>query len=173
VYGKDGRPLYSWRVLLLPYLEEQELYQEFHLDEPWNSPHNMQLLVRMPASYAPPPRKASKLPAYHTYCRVFIGPGTLFEHPEGNTLASITDGTSRTLFVVEAGEPVPWTMPEGLAYDPNGPLPDLTGPFHDGFRVTFADGSRGFIRKDVSEAMLRALITRNGGESVRYDEVDP
>jgi len=163
VYGKDGRPLYSWRVLILPYLEEGELYQAFHLDEPWDSPHNIQLLERMPASYAPPRSKASKVPAYHTYCRV--------EHPEGNTLASITDGTSNTLLVVEAGEPVPWTMPEGLAYDPRGPLPDLTGPFADGFRVTFADCSRCFIPKDVGEATLRALITRNGGERVGRDEI--
>jgi Protein of unknown function (DUF1559) len=171
VYGKNGQPLYSWRVLLLPYLEEGELYQAFHLDEPWDSPHNIQLLARMPVSYAPPRSKAPRVPAYHTYCRVFAGPGTAFEDPVGNTLASISDGTSNTLLVVEAGEPVPWTMPEGLAYDPHGPLPDLTGPFHDGFRVTFADGSRGFIPKDVGEATLRALITRNGGELVGRDEI--
>jgi hypothetical protein len=57
VYGKDGKPLYSWRVLLLPYLDEQELYQQFQLDEPWDSPHNLQLLPRMPGFYAPPSGK--------------------------------------------------------------------------------------------------------------------
>src|SRR5438552_1781471 len=55
VYGEDGKPLYSWRVLLLPHIGEEKLYQEFHLDEPWDSPHNIDLLPGMPAIYAPPP----------------------------------------------------------------------------------------------------------------------
>ncbi len=51
VYGENGQPLYSWRVLILPYIEEDELYRQFKLDEPWNSPHNIQLLERMPILY--------------------------------------------------------------------------------------------------------------------------
>ena len=76
VLGKDGRPLLSWRVLLLPYVEGQELYREFHLDEPWDSPHNIQLLERMPSAYEP--FKDSPFPRGHTFYRVIVGPGSPF-----------------------------------------------------------------------------------------------
>jgi hypothetical protein len=78
--------------------------------------------------------------------------------------ADFPDGISRTLLFVEAGEPVPWTKPEELRYDPNGPLPYLRGPFHDLFRACTADGHYQYIRYDTPEATLRALITRNAGD---------
>jgi Protein of unknown function (DUF1559) len=164
VYGEDGTPLYSWRVLLLPLLEQEELYREFHLDEPWDSPHNLTLLPRMPGTYAPPRGKASKVPPHHTVCRVFHGPGAAFEGQVGLRLQDFLDGTSNTLLVVEAGEPVPWTQPEGLPYAADRPLPELPTLFRDGFRAAFADGSVRFIRRDTPEAALRALVTRNGNE---------
>src|SRR5919201_819842 len=87
VYGEYGQPLYSWRVLILPYIEQDELYKEFKLDEPWDSPHNLRLLPRMPATYAPPRGKASKVPPHHTVCHVFVGQGTAFEGRQGLRLA--------------------------------------------------------------------------------------
>src|SRR5437016_5495874 len=83
VYGRDGTPLLSWRVLVLPYLGQQDLYEQFHLDEPWDSPHNLQLLPKMPVLYAPPSGKTWKVPAYHTVCQVFVGKGAAFEGHEG------------------------------------------------------------------------------------------
>src|SRR5438309_4181754 len=74
-----GQPLYSWRVLLLPYLEEEKLYAEFHLHEPWDSPHNTSLLRRMPKVYAPPSGVATGAPPTSTFYQVFIGEGTPFE----------------------------------------------------------------------------------------------
>jgi hypothetical protein len=77
IYSKDGQPLLSWRVALLPYLEEQELYNQFHLDEPWDSPHNIQLLARRPDLYANGRRRPT--PSRETtYFQVFTGPDTLF-----------------------------------------------------------------------------------------------
>ena len=76
---EDGRPLHSWRVLLLPFIEQDELFKQFRLDEPWDSAHNLALLPRMPKTYAPPGRKASKVPPHHTALHVFVGPGTPFE----------------------------------------------------------------------------------------------
>ena len=170
VYGKDGEPLYSWRVLLLPFIEQDSLYQEFHLDEPWDSPHNLQLLPRMPATYSAPGRKAAKLPPYHTVCHVFVGSGAAFEGREGLRLPDdFPDGTSNTFLIVEAGEPVPWTKPEDLPYAPNQPLPDLRCLFKDGFRAGLADGSRRWVPKGASEETLRAAITRNGGEGTGPD----
>jgi hypothetical protein len=170
VYGKDGKPLHSWRVLLLPYLDQEDLYQQFKLDQPWDSPHNIQLLPRIPPAYCPPPGKISTLPAYHTICHVFVGPGTAFEGPRGLKVPDdFPDGTSQTLSLVEAGEPVPWTKPQELPYAADQPLPDLKGIFPDGFRARWVDASSCFVRKDVSEAALRAAITRNGGETIGAD----
>lgn len=163
VYGKDGNPLYSWRVLLLPFIEQDALYQEFHLDEPWDSPHNLALLPRMPRTYSPPPGKAGKVPPYHTVCHVFVGPGAAFEGREGLRFPDdFPDGTSNTILLIEAGAPVPWTKPEDLAYAPDRPLPPLPCLFRDGFRVAMADGNTRWLRKDLTESALRDLVTRNG-----------
>jgi hypothetical protein len=171
VYGKYGEPLYSWRVLVLPFIEQDALYKEFHHDEPWDSPHNRTLLPRMPRTYAPPSGKVSKVPPHHTVCQVFVGKGTPFEGPEGVPLNAegFPDGTSNTVLIVEAGEPVPWTKPADLAYAPDRPLPDIRSLFKDGFRSALADGSIRWVRKGTSEATLRAAITRNGGEGIGLD----
>jgi hypothetical protein len=156
-------------VLLLPYLEQQDLYKQFKLDEPWDSPNNLPLLEKMPRTYAPPRYKEHLVPPNHTICHVFVGPGTSFERgPAIRLQDGFPDGTSNTLFIVEAGEPVPWTKPEDLVYDPNGPLPQLKGLFKHGFRVSMADGSRRFFSYDIPEKSLRALITRNGGEKADW-----
>ena len=170
VYGEDGKPLYSWRVLILPYIEQDELYREFHLDEPWDSPHNIELVSRMPVTYAPPPGKRTKVPPGHTVIHVFVGKGAAFEGRTGLRLpADFWDGTSNTILLIEAGRPVPWSSPEDLAFDPAGPLPDLQPIFRDGFRVALGDGSMRWIRKDISESTLRTAITRNGGEILGPD----
>jgi hypothetical protein len=167
VYGPDGKPLHSWRVLILPYIGEEALYDQFKLDEPWDSPHNITLLERMPSTYAPPGHKKALVPPYHTVCHVFVGKGTPFDGPVGRKLLreDFPNGTSNTLLFVEAGEPVPWTKPQDIPFDPAGPLPPLRGLFKDGFRACTADGARCFIRYDTPEDVLRAAITRNGGES--------
>lgn len=170
VYGSDGRPLYSWRVLLLPFMEEEALYQEFKLDEPWDSAQNIQLLHRMPRLFAAPPAKAGKAPPYHTFIHVFVGPGTAFEGVEGLRLAAdFPDGIENTILMVEGGHPVPWTKPEDLAYAPDQPLPELATLFKAGFRTVLADRSIRFVRKETSEATIRAAITRNGGDTLGPD----
>lgn len=152
-------------MLILPYIEQGELYKQFRLDEPWDSPHNIVLLDRMPSTYTPPGHKKALLPPNHTVCHLFVGKGTPFEGPGGRKLSEdFPDGTSNTLLFVEAGEPVPWTKPENLVFDPTGPLPPLRGLFKDGFRAYMADGSRRFVRYDTPEDVLRTAITRNGGE---------
>ncbi len=176
---KDGKPLLSWRVALLPYLDmavgrnEHPLYDKFHLDEPWDSPHNKTLLGEIPAVYAPVVRKGE--PKGSTYYQVFFGPGALFEGSEGKKFEDVWDGTSNTLLAVEAATAVPWTKPEDLPFDKGNekgkPLPKLGGQFDRGFHAGFADGSVFLISKTIGAATLRALITRNGGEVISYDNV--
>src|SRR5262249_10290383 len=173
------RPLYSWRVLLLPHLGESDLYNEFHLDEPWDSPHNLQLLPRMPEVYQSPPPAVHSEPG-KTFYQVIVGPGAAFEGKEGFRLSKedFPDGTSNTFLVVEAGTAVPWTKPADLVYDPEGPLPEfgrvsrVRAPLSGSKQITqfnaaLADGSvRYFATNFHKEQTLRAGITRNGGETI-------
>src|SRR5262249_31735088 len=89
-----GNPLLSWRVAILPYIEQWDLYSQFHLDEPWNSQHNLTLLGKMPQMYACP-SDAGAQPAMTRYQAV-TGPGTLFEKGKPITVDDVTDGTGRT-----------------------------------------------------------------------------
>ena len=166
IADKDGKPLLSWRVAILPYIEQAELYNKFHLDEPWDSPHNLSLASQMPNVYACPSDPSATKNTGQTGYRVFEGPGTLFEDDQGVAMATITDGTANTLAVVESKQTVPWSKPDELVYDPNGPTPPL-GSFHPGgFNALFADGSTRFIKMSINDRTLRALITRNGNEVV-------
>ncbi|HEX3147430.1 MAG TPA: hypothetical protein VHR66_05060 [Gemmataceae bacterium] len=83
-------------------------------------------------------------------------------------MTDFSDGTSNTLLLVEAGEPVPWTKPENIEFDPDQPF-QLKGLFNDGFRACLADGSRRFIKHDIGEQKLKAAVTRNGNEKYWLD----
>jgi hypothetical protein len=122
---QHGTPLLSWRVLILPYLGETTLYEAFRLDEPWDSPHNLALLPRMPSAYKVPVRQDEP---FTTPFLVFVGPGAAFE--EGREMSFLNDfprGPGNTVLVVEARTAVPWTKPEDFLYAPGEPLPSL-GP---------------------------------------------
>ena len=168
IYSRDGqqRPLLSWRVAILPYIEQSNLYRQFKLDEPWDSPNNIKLLAHMPKTYEP---VAGTAEPNCTFYRVFTGKNTLFPRGRSLGLFAIPDGTSNTILAVEAGKAVPWTKPDELVYNPAGPLPPLGGMFKDGFNVVMADGSVRFVKQTVSEKTLRAAITPAGGEILGPD----
>jgi hypothetical protein len=187
VYDRTGKPLYSWRVVLLPYLEQDNLYKQFKLDEPWDSPHNRQLLALMPKVYADPGSGPPKEP-YATHYQVFDGPGAVFQSDsrlglqpfaglgvapdalrESTTPTRITDiqdGTAFTFLVVEAADAVPWSKPGDIAHNPQGPLPRLGMLGNGEFNAAMADGSVHHFLRGTDEKLLRAYITRNGGEVV-------
>jgi hypothetical protein len=170
VYSQDGKPLYSWRVLLLPYVEQEKLYKEFNLEEPWDSEHNKTLLAKMPEIYAPTGTKTKE--PFTTFYQAFYGPGAAFEGKEGKRFtADFQDGTANTILFVEAGEPVPWTKPADLPYAADKPLPKLGGLLPDlpSFNVGLADGSVRSINRTITEKTLRALITPSGGEIIGND----
>jgi beta-lactamase regulating signal transducer with metallopeptidase domain len=164
----DGRPLLSWRVALLPFLDAGDLYNQFHLDEPWDSPHNKTLLEKMPQVYRSPGLKL--LPGTTAYLAI-TGPQTGWVAPDGARFQEFLDGTSNTLMVVEAGQAVPWTKPEDLPFagadpaDPGRSLGPITGAlFGRGFYGVFADGSVRFFKTPMPDRSLVALITKAGGE---------
>jgi RNA polymerase sigma factor (sigma-70 family) len=169
--GQDfsGKALLSWRVAILPYLGEQELYRRFKLDEPWDSPHNKRLLKQMPRIYAPPGKADAE--AGTTYYQVFVGPHAGFEKHRALRLPDFLDGTSNTILIVEAGSAVPWTKPEDLHYSADEPLPQLGGLFPDVFNAAFADGSVFALSKHGDQDALRKLITRDDGFPVDIDRL--
>jgi hypothetical protein len=175
VYSPDGKPLYSWRVLLLPFLGEERLYRQFKLNEPWDSPNNKPLLAQMPMVYEDPVHASRGQPAapYVTHYQVLTGGGALFDlGPKAplRTIASITDGTSNTILAVEAPVPVRWTEPEDVPYAPDQPLPWLGHAESRNINLLMADGSVRSLPKNIDEKTLRALITYNGNEIVKVPE---
>ena len=162
---KNAKPLYSWRVDILPYIEEYKLYREFKWNKPWDSEHNKKLLDKMPRIFAPVTGEAKV--KNKTHYQMIVGAGAIVDDvTKKNRIEDITDGLSNTIMIVEAEEAVPWTKPEDVTYDPKKPLPRFGGLFKDGFHAAFADGSVRFIKTGVDEKLLRALITRAGGEEV-------
>ena len=168
VYSKDGKPLLSWRVQLLPYLEEEQLWKEFKQDEPWDSEHNKKLVAKMPKVYAPIRAKAEP---GHTFYRGFAGPGTMFEPKQKIRIGGISDGTSNTAWVVEAGEPVVWTKPDDLPFDPNKDLPKLGGLFDGEFHVLATDGAVHRIKKDFDRDTFKRAITRADGQVFDFESL--
>ncbi len=168
ITGKDGKPLLSWRVAILPYIEQQELYNKFKLDEPWDSPHNKPLIGEMPPPYLCPSRVAFERGT--TCYRAFVGKGAILERDRETRVADVTDGLSNTIIVVEADEAVPWTRPDAeLEFDPQA-RPSLYGagsPHPGGFNALFADGAVRFISRNIDLGLFRSLITRAGGEVIR------
>ncbi len=168
VRDKDGKPLLSWRVAILPYLEQQELYNKFHLDEPWDSEHNKALIKEMPATYHCPDRV--KPEPFTTTYRGYVGKGALFDEDADTSLVSVTDGTSNTIMVVEAKDAVVWTKPDDIKFDPEAKgLQGADSPHPGGFNTLFSDGSVRFIKKSINELVWRALITKAGGEVISAD----
>ena len=168
---QDGKPLHSWRVLFLPYLNQGDLYGKIRLDEPWDSEHNKQFHSQMPAVYSCP--SADGDDHSMTGYSVVVGEETVFGDPTTKiSFRDIKDGTQSTIFIVERKKPVCWMDPtqeitfeeacKGVNVSENG-----IGSNHtDGTSIGLFDGS---VNKDVDTIdpkMLRALLTNAGGESL-------
>ena len=190
IYGPDGKPWHSWRVLILPYLEHADLYRAYDFSQPWDSPKNKSLIDKMPDVYRDPIHGDTKEP--YTHYAALVGPGAVFraegakqtdpQNPPlagGLSIQKITDGTSNTVMIssVEAGQKIPWTKPEdidvGLAvkgpgpprgfaarYTSQGPGGGEAAPF------LFCDGSVRRISKTMNASALEALISCAGGEVI-------
>lgn len=167
ISGKDGRPLLSWRVAILPYLGEKALYDQFHLDEPWDSAHNRALVAKMPGVFADPDPKVRNIAgAGTTTYQVPVAPETIFFNNEGATIREITDGTSKTVALVEV-EPlhaVPWTKPADWEVNIENVRRGIEHTDHKQFAAGFMDGSIMMLPADIDEATLHAMLTRAGGE---------
>ena len=183
---QEGKPLHSWRVLILPFIEEIDLYEKIHLDEPWDSEWNSQFHSQMPALYDCPDASDDGGDEGLTHYSAILGKETVFPpitrgNPDGKeklqfggtSLAHIIDGTSNTLMLVERKKAVCWMDPtqefefESLenGFDPNAD-DSLLGPHRGGTNVARVDGSVLFLSDTTQPVVLKALATCAGGESV-------
>ncbi|MCL2304119.1 MAG: DUF1559 domain-containing protein [Planctomycetaceae bacterium] len=175
-YSADsgGKPLHSWRVLLLPYMEELALYEAIRKDEPWDSEYNKQFHDKMPVVFRCEENKLGYMKSGTTYFMV-VGGETFGQPPQQDgkkyTFHRIIDGTSNTIGFVEGKEPVCWMapvdIPQEIAYQGVNRSDQGIGSFHQtGANCTFIDGSVHFLSNSVDPKTLKALLTIAGGESV-------
>ncbi len=161
--NESGDTLLSWRVHLLPFLGHEDLYNQFVLEEPWDSTTNRPLVEKMPDVFR---TKTADLQPGHTVYQVPVGAGAAFEDGEGIRIRDFTDGTVNTILIVEVApdQSVFWTQPDDFAFDPDNPQEGLGEVGPEGFRAAFVDGTVGTVTHTA--ASLKALFTRNGGEEV-------
>src|SRR5688572_7210365 len=160
-----AKPLLSWRVQILPYIEQDALYRQFKMDEPWDSANNKALIEKMPKMYAPVRGKAE--PGMTDY-QAFTGKNALLKPGQRAAIASVTDGTSNTLMVAEAAKPVPWTKPDDLVFDGKD-VPALGGMFDGKFHAVYCDLSVRRFKKEVNPDVLKLLIDPSDGTVIPAD----
>jgi hypothetical protein len=187
IRGKDGKALLSWRVAILPFIGQQPLYQEFRLDEPWDSEHNKQLIARMPAIYNLPQAGEATRAAGKTSYLAPLSKQPLvvataadgepdkpaskrkdempFDLPQGTKIQMMTDGTSNTILVVQAlpESAVTWTKPDDLVIEEKAPLAGLASEASPTFNTLFGDGSVRVISRAVEAPTLWNLFRMNDG----------
>jgi len=157
----------SFRVDLLPYIEQQYLETQFRKGEGWDSAVNRPLgdvVIQSYASTLDPAGTAT------TRYRGFVGPGTVFEPGKKVRLTDITDGSTNTIYAITADDGVVWSKPDELPFSATGPLPSVgKKAYSGGTNIAMCDGSVKFLRNTTNETVLRALITRNGNEQLPVD----
>jgi hypothetical protein len=182
-HPKTGDPLLSWRVAILPYIEQLALYQQIKLDERWDSPHNRKFWNQMPAVYQMPGKPNNGM----TYYQVFHGDRSAFPRgmkPFPNfppmkgdlNFAAIHDGTTDTILAIEAANPVNWMEPRDIPFQMGqfNLLPHLGNHWGDDtFQAAMIAGNVRTMRRTMTPQTLQALITRNGGEIVNDKDWEP
>jgi RNA polymerase sigma factor (sigma-70 family) len=169
IYSKDGKPLLSWRVAILPFIEQDNLYKQFHLDEPWDSAHNKPFSDMVVKAYAAP--GATGKDGALTYYQAIVGEGAAWEPKKQLPISSFVDGTSNTIMVVEAATPVPWAKPEDLPFVPDQALPKLGGLFGGNFHALMVDGGVMFLSDRADPELLSRAITRGDGYPIDFDKL--
>ena len=170
-FDATGKPLLSWRVLILPFLDGSTLalYKQFRLDEPWDSEHNRKLIGKMPKIYATDPELSAEGKTVFTIPR---GTELIGQNP-GLSLEKIMDGTSMTILLAQAAksEAMIWTKPDDWQVDLANPKSGLFSAGQNSTVVAFADCSVHSISDQIDEKTLKALLTINGSEYVPHEQI--
>lgn len=170
-YDKNGKPLLSWRVHILPFVEQAALYQQFHLDEPWDSEHNRKLVATLPVQYLSPSSKGELAAQGKTRYQLPLGEGLPGSVKKRLRFQDFTDGLSNIIAVAEvpASDAVIWTRPDDFHVNMESPLESFLPGETEGFNAARYDGSVRYMRKkELADNILKALLTHQGGEAVNY-----
>jgi hypothetical protein len=174
VVDEQGRPMHSWRVLVLPYVDGKAIYDRYDFSEPWNGPRNRELANEMPAAFHCPSDGLGD--GTTTSYVAVVGPETLWPGSDTVPLHEIVDGLSNTILLVEvADSAINWMEPRDLPFSavqtginpPHGLGPSSHHP--GTIMVAYADGSALGIQVNVAQDVFEALFTRAGGESNAED----
>ena len=174
---KNGKPMHSWRVLILPYLEGTNgVYKQYRFNEPWDSPHNKALASQMPREFACP--SEGPLMSSETSYAMIVGPHTISDGPTAHTPRDIKDGLSNTIMVVEASEAhINWMEPRDLDVknmqfhvvggNQPGAKNEISSAHPNGAYVAFCDGSVRFLSATTDPKQVEAMTTIDGGEQIQ------
>ncbi len=174
---KEKKPLHSWRVAFLPYVEENALYDKIRKDEPWDSEYNKQFHNQMPAVYVSSGLTAEEIEKGNTTFAVVWGKKAAFQPNKWFSFGNITDGTSNTGCIFQRKTSFCWMDPtadipfdaaiKGLDKDDKGiGVPDKDSKGKKGTYFAMFDGSVQFLPADTSKKVLEAIITPNDGVQV-------
>lgn len=160
-----GKPLLSWRVAVLPFIEEQALYEQFRLDEPWDSEHNLPLSKQLPNAFA---TVGLRLPPGQTVLHAVVGDEIGMRPSEKTAFRDFLDGLSNSILVIEstAESAVPWSKPDDVKIDLDDPLAKFIGSPRKSFRAGMADGAVTTFSDDIDPAKFKAMLTRAGREII-------
>ncbi len=175
VADADGKPMHSWRVLILPFMEQNQLYQQYDFNEPWNGPKNSRLASQMPAQFRCP---SDSVDGNNTNYVAVVGPETVWPGAAPVGVRAIRDGTSNTILLVEnVGAGINWLEPRDLTLDEalrgiNPPhQPGISSHHPGGADAVFCDGHVQYLSDELNPNTLRALLTKDGGEPVNPNEL--
>ncbi|QDT78432.1 hypothetical protein Mal35_18810 [Gimesia maris] len=159
VLGPDGKTPHSWRVEILPFLGQAELYRKYRMFEPWDSENNLKVAQSVVPEFRHPD---SENPANASYFAV-VGDGTAFGNEKGVSINDFTDSKSKTIVIVEAKRDILWTKPEDITYD-GKKLPQFGGYLEGGYNVGMFDGTAQFISDMIEKDILKSLLMIADGE---------
>lgn len=162
ITAADGSPLLSWRVVLLPHIDQKELYQQFKLDEPWDSEHNKPLVAKMPDVFKVGGEKKGD---GKTYFQGLAGAGAVFEPGKKLRIFDITDGSSNTIAVMVGGPAVEWTKPADLPYDWTNPQVPPS-PFSNVLILGMGDGWVQQLAPDLGAGVFSLFAAVADGQPV-------
>ena len=173
IADEHGRRMHSWRVLLLPFVDQQTLYNQYRFDEPWDGPNNRQLLETVVPAYQCPSEYRHQKPQFTANYLAIVGQDTAWPGDRSSSISDFTDGLSNTLLVVEvANSGVHWMEPRDLSttimshtINPSAGQ-GISSKHTGGANALMGDGAVRFLSQKMPESMLQKLITPNGGEVV-------
>jgi prepilin-type processing-associated H-X9-DG protein len=173
IADENGRPMHSWRVLLLPFMDQQALYEQYDFKEPWDGPNNSRLVGTIDNVFYRCPSEDSTVGRSQTSYVMIVGPGTISDGPTPTRISQIADGTSNTIMLVEVtGSGIHWAEPrdlklEEVTFAVNDGAGNGIGSRHPGVaNVLLCDGTAHSIDESIDPELLRDITTIAGGEDV-------